>query len=390
VSDRHRVLVLHASDELYGSDRVLLDLLTRLDRGRLEPLVVLPGDVPGGGGLSSALRDAGVPVERQALGVLRRRYLQPSGLPLLAARLAADRRRLGRLARERRVDLVYTSTAAVQAGALLARRLRLPHVWHVHEIVERPAPVARLLRWSLRANADRRIAVSRAVADWVGGEPTRVIHNGIAEPRLDPAEREVRRRELLGGRAGPLVGWVGRVGAWKGHGAFLALARLAAARWPEAVFVLAGGPVPGLEARVGELRRELDVDAAGGRIRYLGHVPDGPRLVGALDVLVACPTRPDPFPRVVEEALWHGVPVLAVRTGGLPELVRDGVTGVLVDGPEPAALLAGLAALLEGGRRANMGAAARADAAGRFGMGRFVREVEGELLAAAEPDGGRP
>src|SRR5207247_5446792 len=128
---------------------------------------------------------------------------------------------------------------------------------------------------------------------------------------------------------GPLVGWVGRVGAWKGHGAFLALARLAAARWPEAVFVLAGGAVPGLELQVGELRRELDGDAAGGRIRYLGHVPDGPRLVGALDVLVACPTRPDPFPRVVEEALWHGVPVLAVRTGGLPELVRDGVTGVL-------------------------------------------------------------
>src|SRR5207247_8433847 len=113
--------------------------------------------------LSSALRDAGVPVERQPLGVLRRRYLRPTGLPLLAARLAADRRRLGRLARERGIDLVYTSTAAVQAGALLARRLRLPHVWHVHEIVERPAPVSRLLRWSLRANADRRIAVSRAV-----------------------------------------------------------------------------------------------------------------------------------------------------------------------------------------------------------------------------------
>jgi glycosyltransferase involved in cell wall biosynthesis len=133
---------------------------------------------------------------------------------------------------------------------------------------------------------------------------------------------------------------------------------------------------------VEELRREVAADSAGGRIRYLGHVPDGPRLIGSLDVLVACPTRPEPLGRVVQEALWHGVPALAVRTGGLPELVRDGVTGALVDGPDPEALLVGLASMLAGGRLDAMGAAARDDAAARFGLGRFVRQVEDELLDA--------
>jgi len=376
------VLVVHASDELYGSDRVLLDILSRLDRDRLEPLVVLPDDVPEGGPLSEALGRCRIEVQRHPIGVLRRRYLRPAGLPALAARLLAARRRLGRLARERDVALVYSNTVAVQVGGLVARRLRLPHVWHVHEIVERPAPVARALRASLRANADRRIAISHAVARWVGLPDTRVIHNGIAEPALPAADREARRRELLRGCAGPLVGWVGRVSEWKGQGAFVEMARRAAARWPEAVFVLSGGAPPGGERLVGELRRELARDAAGGRIRYLGEAADGPRLVGSLDVLVACPTRPEPLGRVAQEALWHGVPVLAVRAGGLPEVVTDGVTGVLVDAPDPAALATGLDRLLDGGRLAAMGAAGREDVAARFDMDRFVRGVEAELLGA--------
>jgi glycosyltransferase involved in cell wall biosynthesis len=378
------VLVLHASDELYGSDRVLLDVLTRLDPDRLRPLVVLPDDVPGGGALSTALDRAGIEVERQPLAVLRRRYLRPDGLPLLAGRLLADRRRLSRMARQRGVALVYSNTVAVQAGGLVARRLGLPHVWHVHEIVERPAAVARLLRASLRANADRRIAISRAVADWIDLPGTRVIHNGIAEPRLDAAERAAHRRELLAGRAGPLVGWVNRVSAWKGQGAFVAFARRAAARWPDAVFVLAGGAPTGSERLVADLRRELDEDSAGGRVRYLGPAADGPRLIGALDVLVACPTRPEPLGRVAQEALWHGIPVLAVRSGGLPELVRDGITGVLVDDPGPEALVAGLAMLADDSRRRRMGEAAREDAAARFGVDAFVRQVEEELLAALD------
>jgi len=85
---------------------------------------------------------------------------------------------------------------------------------------------------------------------------------------------------------------------------------------------------------------------------------------------------------VAQEALWHGVPVLAVRAGGLPEVVTDGVSGVLVDGPDPAALAAGLDRLLDGGRLAAMGAAGHEDVAARFDMDRFVRGVEAELLGA--------
>lgn len=378
-----RFLALHAGDELYGSDRVFHDLLVGLDRERFEPVAVLPRDVPGGGALSRRLLAAGVDVRRRRLAVLRRRYLRPAGLTLLAARLAADLLGLARLARRLRCELVYTSTTAVPAGALVARLLGLPHVWHVHEIVGSPAPLSRLLRSGLGLSAEV-LAVSRAVAGWVGPQrcPVTVVHNGLDEPRPPAGERAALRERLLRGRRGPLVGWVSRVSDWKGHPVFVEMAERVAERHSEAAFVLAGGAVPGRPELVSELERRLSRSPHSERIQYLGEVADGPRLVAALDVLVACPTRPDPFPRVVEEALWHGVPVLAVATGGLPELVADGRTGRLVAAADPGLLSDALEGLLDPGVRAAMGRCALETSA-RFSLPVFVETISGILERAA-------
>lgn len=383
-----RVLFLHSSDELYGSDRVLADLVTRLDPSRFRATVVLPTDVPGGGALSRRLEEAGIPLHRRPLAVLRRRYLRPSGLPLLTGRLAADMVSLGRLASRDGVDVIYSNTLAVQSGALLAHLMRRPHVWHVHEIVETPRPLARALRASLRWQGGQVIAVSHAVAAWAGPDlDLQVVHNGIEEPLVEEPQRRARRARLLRGHRGPLVGWVSRISTWKGHEVFLDLAERTAERLPEAVFVLAGGTVSGCEELAAQITARLARSRHRDRIRYLGLVPDGPRLVAALDVLVACPTRPDPFPRVVEEAQWQGVPVLGARLGGLPELVQDGVTGRLVDRSDAALLAPALEAMCGPRDRARMAAAARRSAVVRFSMRAFMTRVE-EILACASSRSG--
>jgi glycosyltransferase involved in cell wall biosynthesis len=384
-----RLLALHASDELYGSDRVFCDLIAGLDRSRFRPVVVLPNDVPGGGRLSERLRAAGVPVHQLDLGVLRRRYMRPDGAVRLAARVVRDSSRLAKLAREVGCHLVYTSTTAVQGGALAARRERLPHVWHVHEIIESPRPVASLLRTSLGRLSTEVIVPSRAVASWVGPTscPVTVAPYGLSEPRPTVEARESRRADLLAGRRGPLVGFVGRISSWKGHEVFVEMAERAANRHPDALFVLAGGAVPGQGDLVKTLRERLLQSPHADRIRYLGEVADGPGLVAALDVLVACPTRPDPFPRVVEEALWHGVPVVAVRTGGLPELVNDGRTGRVVSAADPALLATALDEVLAPEVLASMGRNAAHEASTRFSMPTFLDTIGGVLERATDRTG---
>src|SRR2546430_15594658 len=96
-----RLLVLHSSNELYGSDRVLLSLVRGLDPLRFEPIVILPDDVPGGGTLAEALSKVGAEVHVRSLAVLRRRYLSPWGIGQLLLRTVADLWYLGTLARRR-------------------------------------------------------------------------------------------------------------------------------------------------------------------------------------------------------------------------------------------------------------------------------------------------
>src|SRR5579859_375982 len=131
-----RVLFVHPSDELYGSDLSLLNMLRGLDRARFEPLVALANDVTYEGALSRELAAAGIECRHVDLAVARRQYLTPLGLAGFLRRLRAASRLLAQLIRDEGVELVHTNTLAVWSGALAARRTRRPHIWHIQEQLE--------------------------------------------------------------------------------------------------------------------------------------------------------------------------------------------------------------------------------------------------------------
>ena len=387
---------MHSSNELYGSDRTLFDTVRTLDPVRFDPIVVLPSDGNGDGRLGDLLKDAGFTVHIMDLAVLRRRYLSPLGLLRLLVTAAADVRRLGALMSKHSVQLCYSNSSAVISGSIAARVYRVPHVWHVREIVAEPAFVGRALKWLINNLSTDIIVVSDAVRVWLAPSrrPVDVIYHGLDDPIVDPATRSRLRSELVNGRSGPLVGWVSRISTWKGHDTFVSMAELAAERFPQATFVLAGGPVPGLETLASALNDRINQSPYRDRIRYVGFRSDGPALVAALDVLVACPSRPDPFPRVVQEAMWQGVPVLATATGGLPELVSDGITGGLVHESGAVPLADRLGRMLDDpDGLARMGRASRKLAEERYNMPQYVHRLEAifdrALSAPARQSGDR-
>ena len=189
-SSRPSVLFLHSSDELYGADRILLRVLDALS-DMIDPIVVLPHDSEPGP-LSSELDRRGIRVVRRRVPVLRRKYLSVVGLVRFGASTLRGIWELRRLGRQSGCLAIHSNTSAVVVGPFIARLLGVKHVWHIHEIVERPRVLGRLIAVGTRMSPPPVVAISEAVARHLRADGGRVEH-------VDPQPGAIRR----GSRASP-------------------------------------------------------------------------------------------------------------------------------------------------------------------------------------------
>jgi glycosyltransferase involved in cell wall biosynthesis len=329
------ILFVHQSAELYGSDRVLLALVAKLATGPYRPVVVLPDTGP----LQRELQQLGVETHVAEVVKINRAMYSPAGLLRLPGALRRCLRELDALVRGRAVQVVHSNTLAVLGGALWARRRRVPHLWHVHEMIAAPALVAWALPLLARCCADRVVANSRGTAAWLlARRPSlrarlAVICNGIeAPPPRDVAALENFRCSVAAGAGDVIVALVGRVNGGKGHAVLLEAARLlhAAGELDRFRFVLAGGPPPGQAQRVTALRSAIAASPARERITYLPFTDDIWSIWYGSDIAAVPSTAPESFGLVALEAMAAGLPVVAAAQGGLLEVVVPEATGLLV------------------------------------------------------------
>ncbi|MBI4241885.1 MAG: glycosyltransferase [Candidatus Rokubacteria bacterium] len=179
------------------------------------------------------------------------------------------------------------------------------------------------------------------------------IHNGVPLPKPVTEDRRLRARAVLGRQCQErIVAHVGRLVPVKGHTVLLrALAGLRTR--PDVLLVAGEGPLRGaLEADCRRLGLE-------GTVVFLGFRDDIATVLYASDLLVL-PSLSEVLPMAVLEAMAIGLPVVATRVGGIPELIEDGREGWLVDPDDPEALRVALeAALADPAARAARGSAAR-------------------------------
>ena len=388
-----RVAFFQASLGIGGAERLVQSLVTRMDRTRVDPIVVNlyePGPV------GHELRQAGhrsfdrlvgskwsLSAGRRLREVFDREgtevaYVVDSALPMFWAGL------------ERRRATPPSLVLGFHSTGRLGRDLQ-------HAIANRVAlPVV-----------DRFVALAGSHLAFLAGRfrlaPSRfeVIGSGVDLEAFAPApDRRAVRRELGLPEDAPLAGIVAALRPEKNHGLFVDAAALVHARLPAARFLVIGdGPErASIEARVGE--RGL-----GGVVSFLGARRDVPRLWRALDVAVLS-SHPvvETLPVTLLEAHACAVPAVSTDVGSIRDIVEEGVTGFLVGAGDGESLAERLVRLMsDAGLRARMGAAARERAERLFeldGMVRayeelFVREARGSRAAgsvghtAAGP-GGRP
>jgi glycosyltransferase involved in cell wall biosynthesis len=193
-------------------------------------------------------------------------------------------------------------------------------------------------------------------------EHTEVIAHGIDVDgvRRHLGERDAVRAELGIGDDELLAVTVANLREKKGYPVLLEAARRVVDAGAPVIFVAAGqGP---LEAELRSRLSELDL---GDRFRLLGYVPDAARLVAGADVFVLA-SEHEGLPLAVMEALALGVPVVAPRVGGIPALVADGSSGLLVPPGDASALADAVLAVTDPAVRDRLaaGAAARGEQVG--------------------------
>jgi glycosyltransferase involved in cell wall biosynthesis len=375
-----RVLYVHGITEVGGAERDLLTLLAHLDRARFEPLVALPDRGP----LFQLLQAQGVEVVVTPVpGWRKLRSLWLRGPAVLS---------LWRLIRQRRIGLVHANDFwYIPLAARAAAWARVPCVAHVRQEIE-----PRRVQQYRMGSADRLLTVSDQIRETAlrGGlsmERVQTCYSGLDLDRV-PRTADgagVRARHTFHGETF-LVGAVANLFPRKGYEHLIRAVGLAARDVPALGCLIVGEGNPGYRAALEALSRDLGL---ADRVLFAGFQSDVYPYLAAMDLFVL-PSVMEGFGIALLEAMAMGRAVVATKVGGVPEVVEDGVTGLLVPPADPGSLARAIVRLAEApALRRAMGEAGARRVREQFHVARMARQVEGvydEVLEARRAVGVAP
>ncbi len=382
-----RILFVDQTAQLGGAELCLKDLV--LAR-RAQDRVFLFQDGP----LATILRSENVDVVTQAMGGGAEGIRKESGLwKKLAAPKAVFQlsRAVAKSATD--TDVLYANTPkALVVAAIASWMSRRPLIYHLHDILSREhfsRSNLWLLVWLSNRTAAHVIANSESTKQAYvaagGRAPTTVVYNGFDAGEFERyfadrlQARELRREQQLN-ESDIVIGVFGRFAPWKGqHVAIEAIKEL------ENVHLwLVGEALFGEQDYQCELERAASEVSVAGRVHFLGFRSDVGPLMQATDIVVHCSTAPEPFGRVIVEAMLSRRPLVASCAGGAAEIIDDGRTGLLAEPGNAAHLTNRLREILaDPTANAERVTQAFSTASKRFELQAIVAEIENIVCAAA-------
>jgi glycosyltransferase involved in cell wall biosynthesis len=318
-----------------GAEKSLLILIKHLNRKRFTPFVMCPPKSEFGQKLDEA-------------GVKCYPMIYPRLKNIFAAIYAVIKIRS--IIRREAINLIHAnSPRANLIGAAAARVCRIPVIWHARNLLDEGmididrifSPLADKIICNSEAIRKRFTAIPKF------NEKTSAILNGIDLNEFHPGinGRDILRQLNIDTSA-PVIGIISRLWPDKGHRYFIEAAAQVVKEFPGSRFVIVGDyQAPEYSAHKKELDRlirSLDLE---GNINFLGYRTDINRVMAGMDIVIL-PSESEGCSRVLLEAMAMGKPVVASASGGTPELVADGQTGILVPIKDSAILAKALIKLL--------------------------------------------
>lgn len=369
-----------------GAEEVLLETLECLKEHNFECFVFMPGDR----GLGEDLR---------RLGVLYRSlpYWLWMGHNSIWERTQVAARNLllsvpaAWQLRKWNPDIIYSNTMTTCFGAVLARILRRPHVWHLHELGYEDHGLTfdfgRTLSYNVINSASACVAVSKITADsfakHINSEKIKVMFQSVHRKSYWPStvgeEAAYEAAPTTAHRLRCVI--VGRLSEGKRQeDAVLAIAELTR-RGVDVELLVIGRSNPGYSEKLQILVQRYNL---GDRVRVIGSVRDRLPFVQSADIVLMC-SRCEAFGRVTVEGMLAGKPVVATDTGANPELIRHGFNGLMYKAGDVVSLADQIEYLYNNPElAARMGENGQSWAEDVFTKDRFAKEIIPFLESVAE------
>jgi glycosyltransferase involved in cell wall biosynthesis len=294
---------------------------------------------------------------------------------------------LARSLRRTHIDLVhFADLLAAHRGSLAGVLARVPAITHVRNSVPVISLRDRSFLWPIRRFVFVSAETRRTFGHRVHPSRATLLYDGV-EPTMPAADsgRSVRE-ELTIPPDAPVVGMVARVARQKDHPTLVRAAAILVATHPAVRFLIVGqhSGVDTYEQQFAVVRQLIDELGLGKHFIFTDHRDDVDRLIAAMDVCVLS-THQEGLPLAILEAMAQAKPFVGTSVGGIPEVVRDGETGLLVPRADPHALAWALARLLDDpGLAARLGRGGRRMVEGEFSLVSFAarsRALYRSLLA---------
>jgi glycosyltransferase involved in cell wall biosynthesis len=325
------VLIINQSAELYGADKVILELIENFPEG-YNPIIVLHEEGP----LKIILEDLNIQVIKTSVIKVKRGILKSSFFIKLPFEVLISFYNIRKELKGKKIDLIHSNATSVFIGAFYGFFFRIPHLWHVHEIIEKPKRIAQIyphiisffsksIIYNSKASYNHFVEIKKSIC-----KKSKVVYNGQNrnQPLLNSAERELFIQEHLGfNNSNIIIGLVGRINKWKGHILLLQTFCELLKIYPNIRLVFVGSPPPNQEFYLDDLNHLISNYKLAGKIKIIPFQNEIWNYYDALDISVVPSTEPEPFGLVATESMLSMKPVVAANHGGLSEIVVDNETG---------------------------------------------------------------
>lgn len=326
------VLIINQSAELYGADKALLELIENYPKG-YNPIVVLHEDGP----LKDLLESKKIKVIKCSVIKVKRGILKPLYLLNLPFEILKSFKIIRKELEGKKISLIHSNATSVFIGAFYSFFFRIPHLWHVHEIIEKPKKIALIYPRLINFFANRVIFNSLSTqTHFLSIYPkikkkSVLIYNG--QQRIKPITSmeetsKIRSSFTMDHEKKIFIGLIGRISKIKGQHLLLDSFVHLSKTHPEIQLIFIGSVVKGKERYLKNIWSKIETESLIKKVNILEFQENIWPFYDSMDIIIVPSTEKESFGLVATEAMLSKKPLIVAGHGGLSEIVIDNETGL--------------------------------------------------------------